>query len=615
MLIGNLNKRIFFNKYRVQKLIYKSSLCLVYEGINMKTHESVAMKFERIKSTFETLEAEAYNLITLKGYGIPNIITFGKSGIFNILIEELLGPSLKHIWNIKKIKDKKILLKNCMISIQVLDRLEYIHSKNIIHRDIKPDNFLIGKKDPSIIYLIDFGVSHQYRSSRTGKHIKYQNKNRFFGSIRYMSLNANRGYELSRRDDLESFGYILVNLANDNLPWIFLETLNLKKKKYIDEVLKIKSNISLSELCKGLPEEFLEFIKYSRELKFEEEPDYKYLRGLFTLYLSRNFETMDYLFFWINALKKDNISERKNNFILRKNSGKKRLYNKIKNSLEKSKSEQQILNFKFNLDKIEHLMKKPMSKDNKTDTSYINEKKIIAINNYNIIKINNQFNNNYLTDTNDINTNIKKSKIVEKFKRNIDHDNNRITEIYNNKQNYLKIKNNKSSITNKEKSRYVIKNLYANKRIILTDNYSCQNKEIKFKEKNNHLVNLSNINVLKSIELKTDIIYKTIKEREKLKKLKFQKSADNNLKYNKIKQNKNLLKKHINNKQQEKNINNNKKIKNFKNISINKNKSNNYFYLNNLNSNSEVENINKNNSYIFNNLITINQFKKNKNYQ
>ena len=237
---------------------------------------------------------------------------------------------------------------------------------------------------------------------------------------------------------------------------IFLEALKLKKKKYLNEVLKMKSTISLSELCKGLPEEFFEFIKYSRELKFEEEPDYKYLRGLFTLYLSKNFEKMEYLFFWINVRKKDNISERKNNFVLRKNSVKKRLYNKIKQSLEKAKSEQQKLNFKFNLDKIEHLMNKPMSKDNKIDTSYINKKKIIEINNYNIIKINNQFNNNKLTDTNDINTNIKKNKIVEKSKRNIDHDNNRITEIYNNKQNYLKIKNNKSSITNKEKSRYDI---------------------------------------------------------------------------------------------------------------------------------------------------------------
>ena len=152
MLIGNLNKRIFFNKYRVQKLIYKSSLCLLYEGINMKSHESVAMKFEKIKSIFKTLETEAYNLINLKGYGIPNIITFGKSGIFNILIEELLGPSLKDLWNLKKNKEKKIILKNiCMISIQVIDRLEYIHSKNIIHCDIKPDNFLIGKIDPKII--------------------------------------------------------------------------------------------------------------------------------------------------------------------------------------------------------------------------------------------------------------------------------------------------------------------------------------------------------------------------------------------------------------------------------------------------------------------------------
>ena len=379
MLIGNMNKRIFFNKYRIKKIIYKSSLCLVYEGINIKTNDSVAMKFERMTSIFKTLETEAYNLINLKGYGIPKIVTFGKSGIFNILIEELLGPSLNHIWHFKKVKDQKILLRNiCMLSIQILDRLEYIHSKNIIHSDIKPDNFLIGKKDPKIIYLIDFGISHKYRSSRTGKHIKFKNRNKIFGSCRYMSLNANKGYELSRRDDLESFGYMLVFLVNNNLPWIYLEKLKISKRNYLNEVLKMKSSISLKELCKGLPEEFIEFIKYSRNLKFEEEPNYNYLKSLFTLYLSRNFEKIDYLFFWIKICKKDNIVKIRNNFQKRSNSSQKRLYKKIKNSLDKAKSQEQNVKFNFHLD-IKHINIKPKSKDNEIKNNYskkfiINEK-------------------------------------------------------------------------------------------------------------------------------------------------------------------------------------------------------------------------------------------------
>ena len=393
MLIGNLNKRIFFNKYRVQKLIYKSSLCLVYEGINMKSHESVAMKFEKIKSIFKTLETEAYNLINLKGYGIPNIITFGKSGIFNVLIEELLGPSIKHLWNIKKIKDKKIILKNiCMLSIQGLERLEYIHSKNIIHSDIKPENFLIGKTDPHIIYLIDFGISHKYRSSRTGKHIKFQNRNKIFGSIRYMSINANKGYELSRRDDLEAFGYMLVYLANNNLPWIYFEKLKISKINYLKEVLKLKSSISLNELCKGLPEEFVEFIKYCRNLKFEEQPNYNYLKGLFTSFLSRNFEKLDYLFFWIKILKRDNIEKIRNNFLKRSNSTKKRLYNNIKKSLDKAKSQEQNVKFNFHLN-LKNINKKNISKDHKINNYYINGKNSFEINNYNIKKINTQYNN------------------------------------------------------------------------------------------------------------------------------------------------------------------------------------------------------------------------------
>ena len=120
-----------------------------------------------------------------------------------------------------------------MLAIQGLDRLEFIHSKNIIHRDIKTKNFVIGREDPNIIYLIDFGFSKKYRSSRTGKHLKFSYTNTSIGSIFFSSRYAIRGYELSRRDDLESFGYMILYLAKGgNMPWTkqFDEKIDILKK-------------------------------------------------------------------------------------------------------------------------------------------------------------------------------------------------------------------------------------------------------------------------------------------------------------------------------------------------------------------------------------------------
>ena len=183
------------------------------------------MKFEKIKGKYNLLESEAYYLIYLKGFGIPKIITYGKNNYFNILIQELLGLSIHQLWKKNKAITKKQLLKNiCMIALQCIDRLEYIHSKNIIHRDIKPHNFLIGRKDPKIIYLIDFGFAHKYRSSRTGKHIKFRITNFICGSLKFISFNGNRTYELSRRDDLESLAYMLISLSKNDLPWSNLDT-------------------------------------------------------------------------------------------------------------------------------------------------------------------------------------------------------------------------------------------------------------------------------------------------------------------------------------------------------------------------------------------------------
>ena len=270
---GVLNNKLFFNKYKIKKLIYQTKLSSIYEGINLKDNEPVAIKLEKKSGKFDLLESEAYFLFYLKGYGIPKIITYGKSGLFKVLVEELLGLSINSLWEMKKRYKTggKLLIKDvCMIALQGLERLEYIHSKNIIHRDIKPHNFVSGKNNPELIYLIDFGFARKYRSSRTGNHIKYKWLKYAYGSLRYYSLNANRGYELSRRDDLESFGYMLVYLARQYLPWISTEELDIDKNIKIEAIFKLKKSATPETLCKDLPEEFAEFIRYARNLKFEE---------------------------------------------------------------------------------------------------------------------------------------------------------------------------------------------------------------------------------------------------------------------------------------------------------------------------------------------------------
>jgi len=153
MIKGNIEKQIFFNKYKLLKLINKSKFSYVYKGINIVNKELVVIKIEDRIANNNILESEAYILFRLKGLGIPNLISFGKKGKYNILVEELLGPSLKDNSKLKQAKNGFPIKDICMIALQGLDRLEYIHSKNIIHRDIKPHNFLNGRKDITIIYL------------------------------------------------------------------------------------------------------------------------------------------------------------------------------------------------------------------------------------------------------------------------------------------------------------------------------------------------------------------------------------------------------------------------------------------------------------------------------
>ena len=341
-----LNKLIF-GKYKINKKIGIGAHSIIFSGININNKELVALKIQK-KGFFinENIEKEAYYLLQLKGYGIPKIISFGHFGKYNILIEELLGESLEDLFKKNKNKEKIIILKDMLITgIQLIDRIEYIHSNNIVHLDIKPSNFLIGYKAPSLIYVIDFGLSKKYKSSRTGKHVAFSKRKYFHGNIKFSSVNNMKGIVSTRRDDLESLGYMLIYLYENKLPWDYsIDAINIAEMA--KKVLYIKKQIPMNALCRNLPKEMTEFMEYIKCLKFDEKPNYNSLKKLFEIMLKKINNVNDLKFSWIKEnsnkgrISTKNITKRKSSPFIRilnglrryaseKNNKKKNLINNI----------------------------------------------------------------------------------------------------------------------------------------------------------------------------------------------------------------------------------------------------------------------------------------------
>ena len=220
---------------------------------------------------------------------------------------ELLGQSLENLF---QSQNKKFSIKTaCMLGIQMIDRIEYIHSKKLIHRDIKPDNFVMGRGLKShIVYVLDFGLSKKYWSSSHKCHIPFVKGKKLTGTARYASINALSGYEQSRRDDLESIGYIIMYFIRGSLPWQGLK-INKKEDRY-KKICEKKRDINSKELCSGFPSEFENFISYTRNLQFTEVPDYSYLRDLLKNVIQKSGFTIDFFYDWCTQkpnIKNDDI--------------------------------------------------------------------------------------------------------------------------------------------------------------------------------------------------------------------------------------------------------------------------------------------------------------------
>ncbi|KAK5947040.1 Palmitoylated plasma membrane-bound casein kinase [Knufia obscura] len=285
--------------YRVGKKIGEGSFGVIFEGTNLLNNQQVAIKFEPRKSDAPQLRDEYRTYKILVGCpGIPNVYYFGQEGLHNILVIDLLGPSLEDLFDHcnRKFSVKTVV----MVAKQMLSRVQTIHEKNLIYRDIKPDNFLIGRpnsKAANVIHVVDFGMAKQYRDPKTKQHIPYRERKSLSGTARYMSINTHLGREQSRRDDLEALGHVFMYFLRGGLPWQGLKAAT-NKQKY-EKIGEKKQTTAIKDLCEGLPEEFNKYLSYVRNLGFEDTPDYDFLRDLFTQALKNTGEVEDGEYDWM----------------------------------------------------------------------------------------------------------------------------------------------------------------------------------------------------------------------------------------------------------------------------------------------------------------------------
>ena len=511
----NFKSKLIFGKYLIKYLISKSTFSEVYFGTNILNGKNYALKIGTNQEDNYILKKESYVLLNLKGPGIPSVISYGISGKYNILVENLLGKSIKDIW---LEKNKKFNLKDtCIFAIQAISLLEYVHSKNYLHRDIKPANFLIGNPDNSQIYLIDFGNASKFRSSRTGKHIKNIKCSSVFGSLLFLSKNAYKGNVQTRKDDLESLGLVIIYLYMGSLPWSEIKGTDIYQSW--DKIVAIRNIVSNEYICMGMPPEMETYMNYINNLKYDERPDYEYLIQLFLNILKKIGGSNEQLFSWadkkkIQSSKKSSSkskSKSKNKIakiicqnLLKNNSKKANVTPNLKMLTLNNHEKNMSLNYNYyNINELLEAKEKILTKNNKDKY-----KKVIINNKDNKIKkLRNNSNINLAENHMANKLIINPKKINYERITNLTDDGRKKTKKFINDDNYINIY---EGLVNKDITR---KNFKSNKNHTKTHGNSTNtNSDTK------NYIDIKNLNIINNSYISNTYRYKTIRKNDEYNK-------------------------------------------------------------------------------------------------
>ena len=266
-------------KILTDKCLGGGSFGHVYKCLDIKTKKEYSIKVESNNNTNPQLLHEYKILQLLEGNeGIPKTYLFKNIGGESILIMDLLGANLEDILQDTKIK--KFSLKTCLMTLkQIIERLKIIHKEGIIHRDLKPENLLVTKNiRDGLIYLIDYGLSKKYKDVKNDIHIPFRNDRPLTGTLRYISINTHKGFEQSRRDDIESACYIIIYFLNGKLNWDGIKCKTKEEK--IQKIMEKKEEFKNNKEYKNLHPSFSQIMQYIYNLNFEEKPNYEYIFGV-----------------------------------------------------------------------------------------------------------------------------------------------------------------------------------------------------------------------------------------------------------------------------------------------------------------------------------------------
>jgi casein kinase 1 len=284
-------------QYIIRRSIGAGSFGDVFEAEDSQNGRIVALKFETAATPQLPNEYKMYR--ALQGMdGIPRVFGLFEYAEASVLVMDQMGPSLEDLF--LRCGKRFSLKTTLMIADQMIRILEWLHCSGVIHRDIKPQNWLVGKGElANKVFLIDFGVSTYFLDPRTHDHYIYTRGNGLVGTANYVSINTHLSDQQSRMDDLDSMLYVLIRFLMGKLPWQGLEGVSAEERN--DKIAHTKMQISAEALCAELPKEFAQVLGAIRKLGFDDMPAYARFRAAFNFLFLKNGYVYDGLFDWDEA--------------------------------------------------------------------------------------------------------------------------------------------------------------------------------------------------------------------------------------------------------------------------------------------------------------------------